>query len=181
MNRLFLILFVFVMFCACKTNNRDKVEEYKSFVAKYMDQYIYLPDTILPIRVATNGNTNYLALKNANKFKIITSIDGSCHVCLEQLEEWNGIVQECDSTVIFLCFLNAFDNMTMEMLLEKKSYNFPLIFDYEHSFLKENNISIHQEIKTFLLDNNNKVLLVGSPIENPKMWDLYKKRMKQSE
>jgi hypothetical protein len=33
--------------------------------------------------------------------------------------------------------------------------------------------------RTFLLDKDNKVLLVGSPIKNPKMWALYEKIITQ--
>lgn len=32
-----------------------------------------------------------------------------------------------------------------------------------------------ESYRTFLLDKNNKIQLVGSPVNNSKMWQLYKK------
>ena len=33
--------------------------------------------------------------------------------------------------------------------------------------------------QTFLLDSQNRVILIGNPIDNPLMWELYKNEMQQ--
>ena len=173
MNKI-LILVIFFALIACKSRNSDRTEKYKAVIEKYMNQRLILPDTILPVRTVDKNET-YCKLKNNNKFKIITSIDGSCNVCIEQLQRWGSLIQELDTSVVFLCFMNAYDSTTMNLLLENESYKFPLILDNEHLFLRLNHIGFYDEIKTFLLDLNDNVLLVGSPVSNPQMWELYKR------
>ncbi len=46
--------------------------------------------------------------------------------------------------------------------------------DSSRLFLTTNPIPSDYRFHTFLLDKDNRVVLVGSPIGNPKMWELYK-------
>ncbi|MDR3093410.1 MAG: hypothetical protein LBU62_02055, partial [Bacteroidales bacterium] len=51
----------------------------------------------------------------------------------------------------------------------------PVYIDKESFFHKKNpNIPSDERMHTFLLDENNKVVLVGSPIRNEMLWELYK-------
>ncbi len=59
-----------------------------------------------------------------------------------------------------------------------QSINALLLLDKSGNFAKLNqNTLINKNLKTFLLDQNNEVVLVGSPLGNEKMWDLYKKEI----
>jgi hypothetical protein len=57
-------------------------------------------------------------------------------------------------------------------------FNHTLIFDYQNSFDKINHFP-PPPYRSFLLDKDNKVQLIGLPINNPKMWKLYMKIITQ--
>ncbi len=53
-------------------------------------------------------------------------------------------------------------------------FGFGYILDSTGQFMADNRIPTDRRFHTFLLDKENRVVLVGSPIGNPKMWELYK-------
>ena len=59
----------------------------------------------------------------------------------------------------------------------KEIHNYPLILDFTNQYLKENDLTKWSRYKTFLLDKNNKVLLVGNPTYNKKLMKLYKQEI----
>ncbi|MDR2410159.1 MAG: hypothetical protein LBE13_18905, partial [Bacteroidales bacterium] len=51
-------------------------------------------------------------------------------------------------------------------------FDYPIIYDKHNSFDKLNHFP-PLPYRTFLLDKDNKVILVGSPINNPKLLEIY--------
>ena len=52
---------------------------------------------------------------------------------------------------------------------------FPVLLDTAGIFERSNpQLPENPVFHTFLLDRDNRVVLVGSPLGNPKMWELYK-------
>jgi hypothetical protein len=47
--------------------------------------------------------------------------------------------------------------------------------DMENTIMKLNNFPKEQDFRCFLLDKDNKVVMVGNPVLNPGIWELYKK------
>lgn len=52
-----------------------------------------------------------------------------------------------------------------------------LLIDTNEVFIKINNIENNPDINTFLLDQNHKILLRGNPINNGRVFDLYKEKI----
>ena len=53
-----------------------------------------------------------------------------------------------------------------------------ILLDTKGEFLQNNpTIPKSQKYHTFMVDENNKVVLVGNPMGNEKMWELYKKEI----
>jgi hypothetical protein len=53
--------------------------------------------------------------------------------------------------------------------------DFPVFIDEKQAFLKANpHIPADNRFHTFLIDKNGKVVLVGDPVNNPQLWELYK-------
>lgn len=115
----------------------------------------------------------------SHKYKIMTVVDSNtCTDCHLNLYEWKKLIQEIDSitnNTAFLFIIHSKDYALVNIIKEKNKFNYPIIYDYDNKIGKLNNFSHDPRFQTFLLDSNNKVILLGNPTKNPYMWDLYKK------
>ncbi|MCL1974074.1 MAG: hypothetical protein FWG54_04565 [Bacteroidetes bacterium] len=103
---------------------------------------------------------------------------GSCQA--GRMFEWNDIVAYADSSsqkffIIYLFSPRKEDINRLNISLKANKFNYPIFIDINSSFIKQNpHLPKNQQLHTFLLDKNNKVVLVGSPLFNPALWELYK-------
>jgi hypothetical protein len=63
----------------------------------------------------------------------------------------------------------------MTFLFEQFHFNYPVFIDMNNTINRLNHFPQQQSYQCFLLDSNNKVLMIGNPTLNPKIWELYKK------
>ena len=52
-------------------------------------------------------------------------------------------------------------------------FEYPVIFDTNNEFQKSNNLAQNNIFHTMLLNKSNKVILIGNPINNTKLKELY--------
>jgi hypothetical protein len=115
-------------------------------------------------------------------YKILTYLDTvGCTSCQFKQYLWKKTIDSCminQLNVGFLFVIHTSDFELFEYDLIASGFNYPVIYDRLNEFGKLNHFS-STPYNTFLLDKNNNVLLVGSPINNSKMWELYKKTINQ--
>jgi hypothetical protein len=117
-------------------------------------------------------------------YKIFTYIDSvGCTGCRLGLSKWTDLMDSCnvrqwDVGFLFVVHSNNYDKL--EGVIKSFEFDYPVIYDYHNDFEKLNCFP-PEPYSTFLLDKNNKVQLVGSPIDNPKMWELYKSLIARTE
>ncbi len=113
------------------------------------------------------------------KYKIFTYIDTlGCTACKFGAMEWKQLIREIDTlsnNVAFLFYAHLKDYEEFETYLKINKFNYPVFYDYQGECNKKNQLPKHVFYQTFLLDENNKVLLIGKPKPDTKLWDLYKK------
>lgn len=114
----------------------------------------------------------------SSKYKILIYIDSiGCSSCKLQLTEWKSFIERIDSltnkSVQFLFLLHPKDVREIKVIAKIKKFNYPLYFDKNDEINKLNKFPSNISFQTFLLDRNNKVLLLGNPISNPKIKELY--------
>lgn len=111
--------------------------------------------------------------------KIVTYMDrSSCTQCAMQiLIEWNKILQDIKSdSVGFVTVIYPTDKAELESALNVLKLPNTFLYDTYNNYLKDNKLTdILARNRTFLLDKNDKIVLVGEPLHKPKLWDLYKK------
>lgn len=56
---------------------------------------------------------------------------------------------------------------------------YPFVYDEEGRFLKYNELPLDSRYHAFLLNQNGEVVLVGNPIGNDKLWELYKQQIRK--
>ena len=120
---------------------------------------------------------------NTKKWKIFTYIDTiGCSTCNFRALDWKRIIHEADSitsnvTFIFYAHLKNYEEF--EVYTGINRFNYPIFYDYEGKCDRQNHLPDDVFYQTFLLDENNKVQLIGKPIPDSKLWELYKKIITQ--
>lgn len=111
--------------------------------------------------------------------KLIVYYDSrNCNPCkMGELPVWKRYFDQADS---------LFPQVRCRMLLAVKKdarrldfefrqhrFPYPVYYDETLDFEAANALPFEQEFHVFLLDRDNRVVLAGSPLNNPAMWSLY--------
>jgi len=91
--------------------------------------------------------------------------------CRFHFDRWNRLIAEIDSltngTVPVLFFFHAVANpRNITRHLQMDSLNIPVVFDLQDELNALNQFPANQNFQTFLLDENNRVVFIGNPINN---------------
>jgi hypothetical protein len=117
-------------------------------------------------------------------YKIFTYIDSvGCTGCRLNLQRWESFIDGCRQQQIdigFIFVVHSSDFSIFDDEIRFKEFDYPVIYDYHNDFEKLNHFP-PDPYRTFLLDKDNKVQLIGSPVNNPQMWELYKEIITQSQ
>jgi hypothetical protein len=97
------------------------------------------------------------------------------------LAEWKKIMKEADSVFnrkpefVFFFQPKKKDEKELQSILKQNGFHHPVFVDRKNEIVKLNRLPSKSEYQCFLLDKNNKVLIVGNPTLNPGIWALFKK------
>lgn len=161
--------------CTC-CGQSGKTSEDKR-IAKILGQVVHLPPTLHTIQPNTGTLFNDTS---TIKFVSYFNAEGCTSCKLKDLYTWRRLLHQEDSLPqwrsLFCIFIfNTSKMVYPEQTLSTYRFNHPMIIDSLGDFERANpGLPTNPQFHTFLLDRNNHVVLVGSPIGNPKMWELYK-------
>ena len=170
------MIFIIFFFTSCKESKR------KSSIAKIVSEWIG-KEIMFPewLECTSMGNkTNCIALYSES-FKILLYVDSlGCTSCRLNLSDWKKIMDETNSEFItkpeFIFFFQPkkSDEKELQYILLSKGFRHPVFVDKDNLVNKINNFPSDPEYQCFLLDKNNKVVMVGNPSQNTGIWTLYK-------
>ncbi|WP_292269191.1 hypothetical protein [Butyricimonas sp.] len=168
------ILYIFI-FCISCNPNKERAE---IIVKQWLEKEIKFPDTI---NIKQDSLWKSLTSK---EFKILTIVDSnSCTECRLKLHEWGKYIKEIDSintSIAFIFVVHTKDYAIVETLKKKNKFRLPIFHDYENKMGKLNLFPKDPNYQTFLLNKENKVILIGNPIGNLPLWKLYKKVLSEA-
>ena len=112
------------------------------------------------------------------EYKILVYTDSvGCTSCKLQLPKWKQMIAEMDSLtggrVPFLFYFHAKDRKELRSLLRRDNFTYPVCFEDDDYLNRLNRFPSDMTFQTLLLDKENKVVAIGSPVLNPKIKDLY--------
>lgn len=173
MKSLILVIFLLAIFFSCKDGKEDIIQ----LVDKWQGKEIYFPKKPIFTIYATD-TINYKIPQS--KYKVLVYIDSiGCFSCKLQLAKWKELIKYTDSLtnkkIPFLFFFNTKDSKKVKHLLRQYKFDLPVCIDYHDLLNKQNKFPQNMEFQTFLLDNNNKVKIIGNPVHNIATKDLYLK------
>jgi hypothetical protein len=108
--------------------------------------------------------------------KITTYINTGCSQCIYDLISWKKIISEFElqnAEISFLFYLKTSDVNSIKSVLEYIEFPYPVIIDHSGIFYTKNKIGNDKMYQTYLVDANNKILLVGNPLYSDKIKELY--------
>lgn len=111
-------------------------------------------------------------------YKAIIYVDSiGCLSCKLQLAEWKKMIRQVDSvtngSVPFLFFLHSNDSSHIRYLLKRAGFERPVCMDTAGVLNRLNRFPSDEAFHTFLVNRQNRVVLIGNPIHNPAVKDLY--------
>ena len=112
------------------------------------------------------------------EYKILVYTDSiGCTSCKLQLPKWKRMIAEVDSLtggrVPFLFYFHPKDPRELRFYLRRDNFTYPVCFEEDDYINRLNRFPSDMTFQTLLLDKENKVVAIGSPVLNPKIKDLY--------
>jgi len=174
-----IIAFVIVAFflggCSNNTSRRETLQKIK----KWENREIIFPSELL---LLCQQQDSSFASRLKNKYKILHYIDSSgCTPCKLTLFEWNQLLKTLQDTrkeVAFVFIISTNDSTNIMKINKWKELHkcpYPIFYDRKNLLDDKNKFINDPMFQTFLLDQNNKVILIGNPVGNTDLQNLYKK------
>lgn len=176
MKNIAFLLCILNLFISCQEDMGTHIER---LVQEWQGKEIRFPEKLTFTRYV-NDTIEYYIPKSKNK--IVTYVDSiGCISCKLQLPKWKEFIRLVDSvtnkTVPILFFFQPKDNDELRYYLQRDSFSFPVCIDTQHRFNSLNHFPSEMMFQTFLLDKDNKVVVIGNPIHNLAVRDLYLKEI----
>ena len=122
--------------------------------------------------------SNYLGPEDPinGDIKIVTYIyDLTCSTCgIKILQKWQELLKDTGREVSFVVVAHTEAKDEIRMALDELEIDYPVYCDPDDGYIKDNRLFVKAIYRSFLLDCNNKVVLVGEPLNRPELWKLYK-------
>ena len=169
------VLYLFIcIFCflACQDNKEKQVKE---LVQEWQGKEIKFPDNPIFTQYVKDTVDYQIPVSD---YKVVMYVDSiGCVSCKLQLSRWKEFIGQVDSVcnkdIPFLFFFQPKDNQELRRILKIDNFSLPVCIDTEDRFNKLNHFPSDMMFQTFLLDKDNKVIVIGNPIHNLKERNLY--------
>lgn len=175
----FLILLSF-FFLACQDNNEKKV---KQLVSEWQGKEIQFPKDMTFVRFMKDTIPFDIS---SSTYRILVYVDSvGCTSCKLQLPKWKSFIAQIDSlsesSIPFLFIFQSNNSEEIRYLLKSNGFDYPVSIDKKNVFSSNNKFPDDIMFHTFLLDKHNHVVIIGNPIYNLRIKDLYLKHISGKE
>lgn len=171
----FTFLLVMFLCLSCKDHSRKKIAH---LVTEWQGKEVLLPENSI---FTIQGMDTVQFSTNAD-YKILVYVDSmGCTSCRLQLHKWKEFIAEVDSfserSVQFLFYLSPKNVKEARYITRRDDFTYPMCVDLDNAINRMNQFPQEDMFHTFLLDAANKVTLIGNPIHNKAVRELYMKTL----
>ncbi|MBQ0142864.1 MAG: hypothetical protein KBT06_08725 [Prevotellaceae bacterium] len=155
--------------CSCGKNANERiVSEIKAMTGRT----IVFPNGYQTISCDKTVNMKKCLQKD---IKIVSYIDYlSCTQCgINMMMEWIDKINEINPNVEYILVVNTDLKHELDSLVQQNDFYGLIMYYSTDTFITTNNLDVMACNKTFLLDKNNKIVLVGEPWDNKSLAQLY--------
>lgn len=166
------IILSFVILCIASSCGDSKRKAYEEAVIEWTGKEILFPDSM---RLVGGG----MIAKPEADFTIVSYYDSvGCTGCRMKLRFWNEFMQRVDSvrgdkTVNLLMIAFSSDEKGLNYLRKRDKFNYLIVLDSSDAINTLNAFPEDPSMQTFLLDNDNRVLTFGNPVQSKGAFNLY--------
>lgn len=161
---------------------RKTSEEVDRLVKEWSGKEILFPDSLVYTR---HGIDTVEYSPSAEKCKILIRQDSAgCVGCRLRLDEWMAFDKELvkegvsNASLLFVFELN--DHLELSYQLRATGYDHPICIDDRGLMTKRNGFPDSEILSVLLLDEYNRVLVVGNPLDSERMRKLYIQTLKNN-
>lgn len=172
-----LLLSAFLAVCvSCRESRHNQMER---LVQEWNGKEIRFPSHPVFTRFVTD-TVPYRIPKT--DYKVVVFVDSvGCISCKLQLPKWKEFMHEVDSRckgkVSFVFFFQSADVKELRYILRRDGFSLPVCIDTDDSFNSLNHFPGEMMFQTFLVDSENRVKVIGNPIHNLSVKELYLKEL----
>jgi hypothetical protein len=162
---------ILILVTACNNEKKEITET----VSQLLDKEIVFPDAL---QSKVLGRDTVIDVLGKKGYKIVTFADSlGCTDCRLNFYGWKLRIKEAgewSKPVDFVFIVQPRSEYELYNILKFDQINFPIFYDFNASFIRENELPTEAMYQTFLINAENKIVLVGNPIPNKVLWDMYK-------
>lgn len=167
-----IIIFIFVVINLLSCNNDAK---YIRDIKRLTHQRIFFPNGYVELPCNSHKRLDSLIKQD---IKIVSYygevVCTSC--CAKNLKMWQENIKKIDKDVAFIIVAHSADNNEFMEFSDSLSLEYPLMYYKTNIFGENNNLEdVLAKNRTFLLNKDNKIVLVGEPFGRDQLSKLYKK------
>lgn len=168
----------FLLFCSffsCEDSDRKDIAR---LVTEWQGKEVLLPENSI---FTIQGRDTVPFSANANH-KVLVYVDSAgCTSCRLQLHRWKEFIAEVDSiargAVQFLFYLSPKNVKEARYITRRDDFIHPMCIDLDNEINRINQFPEEDMFHTFLLDSANNVKVIGNPIHNKAVHELYMKTL----
>ena len=178
----FIALFILLTSCAKSPGKLDSLEIKKS-VKEWINRKLIFPDSLLQLKNDTLSSVKTERFKTRN-LKIVTFISGECYSCVKTLNLWANLIDSLDrfDKIEFIPIILTFDtDQFINDFYTDSPKTLELYIDQDLKFVTNYTLPNDFTLRTFLLNADNIVLLIGNPLYKNEVLKLYLEEIKSHE
>lgn len=179
MKRSFLLivrcLLMTVVFLSCSNRPLD----IPTIMKEWQGKKIQIPKDLVFTKYAVDTVVYNYSAKSFRTFIYVDSLD--CLNCKLQLSKWKKLIPVLDSVtnqnMSYLFILDMRNISRMEEILRENRFEYPVVIDTRGNLNRLNRFPTDTRFQTFLLDKENRVLIIGNPVYKEAIRDIYIKQV----
>ena len=181
-----MVFVVIIIIASCKhqhSNSNSNNTTLDTLLAKT----IIFPNNLLKLNGTQFQRTDSFISEIEDKTKIVSIIDGNCMKCIiNQLNKidsvFNNFMPGDDNLVIFILNVSKEDSVYfMRHLQPAIKATGIILWDNNFNFERQNNLFTPDvNLRTFMINNENKIIQYGNPIMNPDVIFEYQEKLEMN-
>ena len=172
---LIFLLLIFLI-SGCKTDPR---KEYEKVVIEWTGKTMTFPDSMQMM-------SGERVSPPETDFTIVAYYDSvGCTTCKMKLPYWEEFMAKVNTIVgygkVTLMIVTNQSAKETRYLVRKNGFKYPVYIDNEDIFIHLNSFPKNENLQSFLLDEDKKVIAIGNPVNSVNIAKLFLNKMKSSE
>jgi hypothetical protein len=168
-----LILLIFVSFAFTNCRGDKQVFEINRIIKEWTGKTIVFSD--IEYFCLKKEDSLSKIFEQPSEYKILLYVDSAgCTSCRLHLDEWKAYIEELGEKTSFLLYFHPKHEKDILLALKIARFNYPVYIDKNDELNRLNKFPANPSFQCFLLNKNNKVIAIGNPTTNYKIWELYK-------